>query len=783
MDPKRLFTRHTQLTLAASEIEAEARPVFIDQAEPLVDISRYYRIVRKRQRIVIAFASAVLIIAVVHIISTQPVYTAETTIMLAPATGEGSSTLANLVEIETAAYTAGQYYKTQSELLESPTIAVEVIRRLGLLHWPAFMDDDVAKAPLRRLWSNVASAIARDFGGGQQHVLPISPVPDSSGVPRELVHRYLAMLKVTLVPDTDLLKISFATHDPGLSAELANAHVEGYEHQQNVIRSDQNEEARQFLQSKLLDIREQLENSETALNDYRRRKGIIPGLITLDGKNAVVLDRLSDLSRNLTNAQVDRIGLEAQVSIIRKGDFNSLPPVAQNVEIQTLRKELNDLNVQQAALSGEFKPDYPRVAKLRSQIGEVGLQLNAAIGKVVAEIRSSYAAAVEKESELQAEIDRQRAATLNLNDAAAQYAILQREVDTNRELYNAVLTRMKDVAVTSGERLNNVSVIVPAETPTVPTSPRKARELMLALILGASGGIALAFVLDFFDNTLKNPEEAEAYLREPILGIVPEFSSLQGRSLGYSSPELITSHPPALTGGRELVTAHGSYSTIGECYRNFRTALLLSRAEHPPRTMLITSAISREGKTVTSVNIAVMLAQLGNRTVLLDADLRRARCHRVLSIENHLGLTEVLTGSRGLHEVLHKTEIEHLDFVSSGAAPPNPTELLGSHKIAETLRHLEQDYEYVVIDSSPVLPVSDSLLLAKLVDGVVIVANAATTPRQQVRIACVRVDYARGRLLGIVLNRIKLHNPDYHPYYHGGYYYTVEDDVANSEAH
>jgi capsular exopolysaccharide synthesis family protein len=272
-------------------------------------------------------------------------------------------------------------------------------------------------------------------------------------------------------------------------------------------------------------------------------------------------------------------------------------------------------------------------------------------------------------------------------------------------------------------------------------------------------------------------------LREAILGIVPEFSLGQGRSPASAMPELITSRPVTSDKDHGLVTAHGSYSTIGESYRNFRTALLLSRAEHPPRTMLITSAVSREGKTVTSVNIAAMLAQLGRKTILVDADLRRARCHRVLSIENHLGLTEVLTGTRELHEVLRKTEIEHLDFLSSGAVAPNPTELLGSHKIGETLRDLEQDYEYIVIDSSPVLPVSDALLLARLVDGVVIVANAVSTPRHQVRIACVRVDYAGGRILGIVLNRIKLHNPDYDPYYHRGYYYTVEDDVPNVETH
>jgi succinoglycan biosynthesis transport protein ExoP len=781
MYAQRLFSRHTEVPLAASEVETEARQIFIDPAEPLVDLSRYYRIIRKHQRIVFAFAAAVMIIGVVHVISTPPTYTAETTIMLAPATGEGSSTLENLVEIETAAYNADQYYKTQSEILESPTIAADVIRRLDLIHRPAFNGNDPPRTAFAQLWSSIAGRIS-----GSTNTKPHHPsfVPGhDDGVPPALIHRYLAMLKVTLVPGTDLLKMSFATHDPRMSAELATAHVEGYERQQNEIRSSQSEEARLFLENKLIEIKEQLQNSEAALNDYRRRKGIIPGLISLDGKNAVVLDRLADLSRDLTNAQVDRIGLEAQVAIIRKHDYNSLPAVAQSVEIQTLRKEMNDLTVQAAALSTEFRPDYPPLAKLRSQMDEVQRQLNIAIDKVVAEARSSYDAAVEKEHELQSEIDRQRAETLNLNDSAAQYAILQREVDTNRELYNAVLTRMKDVAVTSGSRVNTVSVIVPAEIPMAPTAPKKARELMLALILGVTGGIALAFALDFFDNTLKNPEEAETYLREPILGMVPEFSALAARSSGCNVPELKIRRLPALTAGRELVTAQGSYSTVGECYRNFRTALLLSRAEHPPKTILITSAISREGKTVTSVNTAVMLAQLGGKTVLVDADLRRARCHRLLSIDNHLGLTEVLTGSRELHEVLRPTEIEHLDFLSSGAVPPNPTELLGSHKIAETLHQLQQDYEYVVIDSSPVLPVSDSLLLAKLVDGVVIVANAAATPRQQVRIACVRVEYARGRLLGILLNRAKLHSPDYHPYYHGSYYYTVQNDPADSQWH
>jgi capsular exopolysaccharide synthesis family protein len=319
---------------------------------------------------------------------------------------------------------------------------------------------------------------------------------------------------------------------------------------------------------------------------------------------------------------------------------------------------------------------------------------------------------------------------------------------------------------------------MPAEAPSAPASPKPGRELLLGLVLGLSGGIALAFVFDLLDSTLKNPEEAESYLHLPSLGIVPEFSTVDGRSLPYGALVGINGPVQPLRAGRELITLDQSYSTIGECYRNIRTALLLSRADHPPQILLVTSATSREGKTVTSVNTAVMLAQLG-KTVLVDADLRRARCHQVLSVNNEFGITEVLTGSRELEDVLRPSGIDQLDFIGSGAVPPNPTELLGSRRTAEILKRLSQDYQYVVIDASPVLPVSDPLLLAGLVDGVVIVANASATPRQQVRAACARIEYARAKVLGVVLNRVKLFSPDYHSYYHGGYYYTIKNGAAD----
>jgi receptor protein-tyrosine kinase len=258
--------------------------------------------------------------------------------------------------------------------------------------------------------------------------------------------------------------------------------------------------------------------------------------------------------------------------------------------------------------------------------------------------------------------------------------------------------------------------------------------------------------------------------------LIPDFSSLNGRSLpegngnGNGNGNGGGHLGKALAAGPELVTSFGFYSVLGEALRNLRTALMLSRAGGPPQVTLITSATSAEGKTVTAVNVAVMLGQMGGRTLLVDADLRRARCHRVLGMDNHLGLTEVLTGSCEPHEMIRPAGCENLFFLGTGSVPPNPTELLGSAKLAETIERLRNHYEYIIIDSSPVLPVSDALLMAKLADGVVIVANAQATPRKLVRAACARLEYARGKILGVILNRVKLHSPEYHDYYRYGDY-------------
>jgi polysaccharide biosynthesis transport protein len=785
MEPSRYVVRRTGGMPTNAPIETEASPIFLDEGQPLVDFQAYWRIIRKHYRLVLTVMAAVVTLTMIKVMTETPLYQAETTVMIEPsAQGGGTDSLENLVKIEAAAYNSDQYYKTQCAVLQSRPIAANVIKALDLEHNPAFAGKPAKPGIFARLEKKISGAIHKRPASPRQLPGKLSGLQEDKGVNPGLVHAYLGNLKVTPMPDTNLVKITVTSASPELAAEIANQHVKEYQREQRDIHGNQSEEAQRYLKSKLLEVKKNLVDSEAALNAYRTANGIIPGLISLDGKDAIVLDRLSDLSKDLTKAQVERISLGAQDSLIKKHDYSSLPSVMDDPTIQAMNKTLDALHSQRVALATQFKPSYPPLAKLDAQIHDMQAHIGAMVRRKVGALESRYEEAVSKEDLLKAEMESQKKQTLQLNSKAAQYAMLQREVDTNRELYNAILTRIKDVEMSGDIESKNVSVINSAEVPGGASSPKKMLALMFSVFGGLGLGLGLAFVVELSDNTLKNPEEAENYLKLPNLGVVPEFSSVNGKS-AYAPRELMNGGgaraSTVLPPGRELVTTHGSYSRVGEAYRNLRTALLLSRAGGPPKVTLITSAMSREGKTVTAVNISVMLSQLGGKVLLIDADLRRARCHRVLAVDNHLGLTEVLTGSRELHEMIRATEIENLYFLGAGSVPPNPTELLNSPKMAEVVADLRDHYEYVVIDSAPVLPVSDSMVLSKLTDGVVVVANGSATPRQQVKNACARLEYARAKILGLVLNKVKIHSPDYHYYYHQDYYSFENDHTHDDE--
>jgi polysaccharide biosynthesis transport protein len=538
-------------------------------------------------------------------------------------------------------------------------------------------------------------------------------------------------------------------------------------------------------------LKDRVEKSEMALNEYRRDKGIL----SLDEKENIVVDRLSDLNRRLTEAEANRIDLEAQVRLVHKRDYHSLPAVLDNALIQTLKGQLTPREAEYTQLSSRFKPDYPKLVELKAEIEEARQRITSEVAKVVAGIESAFLAAEGKERSLREKMEEQKAATLGMKDASVNYAILAREVDTNRQLYDSVLQRMKEMGVAAELRSSNVQVVDKGEIPQSPSRPKKGMTLLVSLFLGLLGGIGSAFFLEYLDNTIKTPEEVQRHLGLPSLGVVPEFASIiHATGVDTKSLEGSTSENPegtdtkavsralATSSRMELVLSHHPLSLIAEAYRTLRTALFLSRAGEAPRTMLFTSATEGEGKTLTTINTAVIFAQMGLRVVVIDADLRRPRCHKVLGIRNWVGLTEVLTGHKEAQEVIKPTVTENLFLMPSGAIPPNPAELVGSRKMQELIATLLQQYDCIIIDTPPVMPVSDGLLIARLVDGVVLVVNGQKTPRHLVKEARSRLLYARAKILGVVLNRVDMVKGDY-AYYYGHYssYYRHNGDGRNEE--
>ncbi len=473
--------------------------------------------------------------------------------------------------------------------------------------------------------------------------------------------------------------------------------------------------------------------------------------------------RLADLNQRLTEAEADRIGLEAQIRLVRGRDYEAIPAVVSNPLIRSFKEQLLRLEGEYADLLTKYKPGHPNLAPFKTQLAHIQQRLKQEIQQIMAGIESAYLTARAKEQKLQGLVERQKAATLSLKDASVDYAILAREADTNRQLYDNVLQRMKEIKMVAALRAPNATVLDRADVPSQPSGSQTVMNLIISVMVGLLGGVGFVFLIEQLDNTFKTPDEVKRDLGLPILGVVPDFLSLPPYA---HKPE----RPPSgdMPMNKALVSSHPARSAVAEIYAKLCTAILLSKPEAAPKNILFTSAVGGEGKTTNVANTAMMFALSGARVLLIDADVRNPSCHKVLGMENTSGLTELITGQLGVDEVIQPTAVDNLSLLTAGSSPPNPTVLVGSNKIHETLMALEQHYDCICIDSPPVMPVSDAELLSTMVHGVVLVVDAQATPKQVAKETRARLTYARANLLGIVLNRMSTKRTDY-AYYDNAY--------------
>ncbi len=746
--------------------------------EDQVDLLRDYWLILKRHRwLILICAFALLVGAALYTFTRTPLYTAEATLLIerkAPQFLKVQDARADSIDYYDY---NNEFYKTQYEILKSRSLAERVIRDEGLETYPLFAGDQNKgeKAGLvAGLWGGIKKWAA-GFSPAKPKVKESDPTATSIG----LVGAYLSLLDVKPVSGTSLVQIKIATPEPALSARLANAHAFAYVRYGIDLRSQTNEEASVFLQQKLTELKERVEQSEAALNSYRRDKGII----SVDDKANVVVERLLDLNKTLTAAEAERIAVEAQVRTIRGRNFDELPAVLNSVVINSLKGDLGKLEAEYASLSKEFKPGYPPLDNLKTRVEETRRRLRSETQNQVRGIEATYQAAKTKEAELGAKMEEQKKTTLGLKDSAVQYAVLAREVDTNRQLYDGVLQRLKEIGVAAEVRASNIYVMGKAQPPLGPSYPDKRRSLLIGLLMGLAAGVGLAFLLERLDNTIKSPEEAERYLQLPNLAVVPDFALLNGKNYGYGYgyvSRLVNSAKAELPdttpkdSEKQLLLDHHPLSLVTEAYRSLRSSLLLSHAGGPPQVMLLTSAARGEGKTTTVINTAIVFAQMGIRVLIIDGDLRRPDCHKLLKMDNGAGLADALAGQVEWQDAIRPTAAENLFLMSSGTLPPNPAELLGSKKMHEILQQLREQYEFIFVDSSPVMAVSDAVLLSTVVDGTLLVVNRQT-PKPLIRKARTRLSTPHSKILGILLNRVDTRTGEYGCYYNHYYdYYGPE---------
>ena len=709
-----------------------------------VDLRQYWRVIRKHLWLALAVPLTFVVLTAARDLMATRLYTARTTILIknnAPQVYEYTS-----MDTGTGADGATQWNinnKTEYTLLESRNLASRVILAEGLFANPLF--------------AGAHHPTGAADGGGAADLGADADVADdlNEQAPAWLINRYLADLKIAPIEETELVAVSFTTPSAALSARVANVHVQEFMRQGIELNSQASDQAAQFLQKKLTQLKRQVEESELALNNYRRDKGLIPGLISVNGQD-VVLGRLDKLSEQVEHAHLANLNFETQVALIAQGHTEALPAIIDNKIVQGLKENLDTLQTQYLSMSSRFRADYPPMVELSAKIKGTRDALRHEDDNITESIRAQYAANLKDEEALDAELKRQKDFALGLNDAAVKYAILQREADTNTQLYHAVLTRMKDVEVAADLHASNISVVDRATAPAAPSSPRQTRDLLAAVLLGLMAGVGLAFLLERHDHTFKDAGEIETYLRVPQLGMIPSFQRLGGPV--YAASEALKSlggAPSSSHSNGRALSYGGSSSLAGEAYRMLRTSLLLSRAGAPPKTTLVASAVPGEGKTTTAVNLSIVLAGTGRKVLLIDADLRRPHCHEVFGLDNGLGLSEALTGIGELANLIRHIDVGNLYLLTSGTMPPNPSELLGSEKMRELFESLSGQYDCIIIDTAPITLVTDAVMLSSMVDGVLVVAHKRTA-RQQVKAALSRLEYAQAKVFGVVLNAVDL---------------------------
>ncbi len=723
--------------------EVEVVDVSPEEIPHLLD---YWAIVLKRRWVVIACIVVVFSTVALGTLKERPVYEGRVTLEIDPEPPTSVVNFKEIVNISPA--DIDSYRETQYKILQSRSLAERVVRNLQLYKLPEFYKG-------RILFGLIAP---------NPRQLPSLSDPNPPDASSDYFANAVAHLQsfedISPMQRSDLVKVAFDSYSPQLAARVANQIAEDYIQQNLETKWDETEAASKWLGTRLVGLKAKLEKSEDALQAYAQSHSLL-FIQSADKGNVSLADAgLQNLLGEYSKAQGDLFEAQADYRMVQEGKTEDLPLVMNDRVFQDLLERRADIEKNLAMITTWVKPDYPKARQVQREIDAIQKQIGRQKQAIEDNIKHKYESAQDRVDILNKAIDRQKKSLTETNQQLIQYNILEREVDSNKQLYDGLLQRMKEAQVSSGLKSSNIHVVDNAIVPRSPVKPRIFLNLALGLALGLGLGVGLAFFQEYLDKTLKSSDDVEHLLRLPSLGMLPKFYlNGAGKHGAKADEEQLVAVAP--NGHFDSAPGVQTASESVEAFRSLRTSVLLS-ASPVPRLLLITSAVPSEGKTTAAVNLGAALANLGKSVVLVDCDMRRPSVHRSTGVENRPGFVQCLTGHVDLSEaVLPVPGVNNFSVIPCGPIPPNPAEVLSSQLTAELLRKLRSQFEFVLVDSPPILSVADSRILATLTDAAILVTRAHSTPYDVVRRARSLLYGAGSRILGVALNAVDFEREGY----------------------
>jgi capsular exopolysaccharide synthesis family protein len=727
-----------------------------DQEE--VHLRDYLHVLSRRKWLIVSFLTLVFISTLILTLASPKIYRASAQLEVIPSTNK----VTKFEEVTATDHRAYEYYQTQVELLKSPALARRVIDRIELSEYPLVAEQVLGKGEpgaVDRFKGWVRGLLSGIAGSGKKNVRPAGIAPE------ELEERSLISFfngNLSVFPSRKwamLVTISFDSPDRLLSRDVVNALVDEMIQWRMEKRLEDSKLAREFLMKQIDRAKIDLERAEEEMNRFAKQSGII----SLDSKLNSVYRQLEELNSSLAEAEAELIGKQAAYRQAKEEGPSNLLQVMDSSLISQLKAEHARLRSEYEDQSVIFHDAYPAVKALKARMQSVGKRIEAEEKKIFLSIENDYQAALKRVENLQRRLEDQKQKAVELNERATQYKIMAREVETNKQIYQSLLERAKEVESMAGVSSSNIQIVDKALTPLLPYKPRVRRNLLLAIVVGLLGGIGLAFFVEYFNDSITDPEEIATRFNIPILGIAP-LEKNGGRPI-------------------EKVFVADPRSPLAESLRTARVSIRLSGAKAHSKSILLTSTRPREGKSTLAANLSLAFYSAGEKVLLIDADLRNPRLHEIFdweTVRGSAGLSRYLAGISEENLVVCNG-IKNLHLIPAGPVPPNPVELLASPRFRDLIASMQQRYDRIIIDAPPFLGFADILVMSQSVGGIVLVSSMGETTRAALRDFKKNIANCKGTILGCIVNKVHFSRGyGYRSYYK--YYGSREIGRVDSDA-